>query len=142
MPTAVDLTVRDALDWATRGSAQALGLGDRIGSLTVGKRGDVIVLRPRWDLVPPSHSAGTVVLQSGAADVDTVIVDGQLRKRHGRLVGVDTAAVRAEAGAALERIRAKAAALPTLDAATCGAWFAQAERAATRNLGEAYPVPE
>ncbi|MYW05562.1 amidohydrolase family protein [Streptomyces sp. SID3343] len=140
MPGTVELSVHDALTWATRGSAEAMGLGDRIGSLTVGKRADVIVVKPRWNVVPPSHMAGTVVLQSSAADVDTVIVDGEMRKRDGRLVGVDLAGVRSRATAALERLRTKAAALPTHDANACLGWFAHAERMATANFGAAYPV--
>ncbi|MFC6936065.1 amidohydrolase family protein [Actinomadura yumaensis] len=112
MPWTIGLSTRDALAWGTVNGADVLGLGDRIGSLTPGKKADVIVVRPRLGLVPSSHPVGSVVLQSTAADVDTVLVDGVVRKRDGRLVGVDLAAVRDRAHASLARIQEATAALP------------------------------
>ena len=41
MPDGLDLTVRDALRWGTANGAHALGMEDRIGSLTPGKQADV-----------------------------------------------------------------------------------------------------
>ena len=46
MPEHLDLTVRDALLWGTANGAHALGLEERIGSLTPGKQADVIVVGP------------------------------------------------------------------------------------------------
>ncbi|WP_300681918.1 amidohydrolase family protein [Nocardioides sp.] len=138
MPVAVDLGVRDALTWGTRNSADALGMGDRIGSLTPGKYADVIVVKPRMDLVRSSNPIGSIVLQSTAADVSTVLVNGVLRKRDGRLVGVDVAAVRRSAENALDRIEKAASVLPNLDDAAIYGWFGQAERMATKNFGGAY----
>ncbi|MFI6518367.1 amidohydrolase family protein [Spirillospora sp. NPDC050679] len=138
MPVSVDLTVRDALTWGTRNSADVLGLGSRIGSLTPGKKADVIVVRPRMDLVRSSHPVGTVVLQSTAADVRTVLVNGEYRKRGGELVGHDLNAVRARAGAALDRIEKAAGSLPDLDDDAIHGWFGQAERMASANFAQAY----
>ncbi|GAA4987200.1 amidohydrolase family protein [Yinghuangia aomiensis] len=137
MPAAIDLTVRDAFTWATRGSAEALGLGDRIGSLTPGKQADVIVVKPRMDLAPTGHPLGTVVLQSTAADVDTVLVAGRVRKQAGRLVGIDTAAVRTRAVEAADRIRTNAAALTVHSAQDCAAWFAHADATANAHFAAA-----
>jgi len=39
-----NLSALEALHLITRGNAQALGLGDQIGSLTIGAYGDVVVL--------------------------------------------------------------------------------------------------
>jgi imidazolonepropionase-like amidohydrolase len=44
MPEAVITTARDALAWTTANAAEALGLDWRIGSLTPGKRADVVVV--------------------------------------------------------------------------------------------------
>lgn len=137
MPAALDLSVRDALTWATRGSAEALGLGDRIGSLTPGKQADIIVVKPRMDLAPAGDPVGTVVLQSTAADVDTVLVAGWLRKHAGRLVDVDTAAVRSRADNAATRIRAGAASLTPHSPEDCAAWFAHAEKTARDHFAAA-----
>ncbi|WP_439678613.1 amidohydrolase family protein [Embleya sp. MST-111070] len=137
MPAALDLSVHDALTWATRGSAEALGLGDRVGSLTPGKQADVIVVKPRMDLVPAGPPVGTVVLQSTAADVDTVLVGGRIRKRAGRLVGIDRAAVRSRAAAALARIHDAAASLTPHSAQDCAAWFAHADTTARGHFAAA-----
>ncbi|AHH20972.1 amidohydrolase family protein [Nocardia nova SH22a] len=138
MPTTVDLGVRDALTWATHNSAAAIGLADEIGSLTVGKKADVIVVRPRMDLVRSSYPAGSVVLQSTAADVDTVMVNGVIRKQDGVLVGVDRNTVRTEANAALDRLEKAAAMLPKYSDAEIYGWFSQAERTASANFAQAY----
>ncbi|MEU2085779.1 amidohydrolase family protein [Streptomyces albus] len=141
MPVTVGLGVRDALRWATRNSAEALGLGTRIGSLTPGKQADVIVVAPHTELVRSSHRAGSAVLQTAAADVRTVLVDGVYRKRDGRLVGQDLAAVRNRANTALDRIEEAARALPRPGHAELRDWFAQAERQASVHFAQAYARP-
>ncbi|MCR8644495.1 amidohydrolase family protein [Paenibacillus sp. N1-5-1-14] len=138
MPMTIDLSVRDALRWATQGGAEALGLGDEIGSLTPGKKADVIIVSAKRSFVPSSYPAGTVVLQTTAADVDTVIIDGEIKKRHGELVGQDLFLVRARATQALERMRKAAEKLPLADAAGIKQWWTIGERMATKSFGEAY----
>lgn len=138
MPATVELSVHDALTWATRNSAAAVGLGNRIGSIAVGKQADLIVVKPRMDLVRSSYPAGSVVLQSTAADVDTVMVDGRIRKRDGRLVGQDLAAVRTRANAALDRIEKAAVTLTAHTDTEISGWFQQAERTAAVNFAQAY----
>ncbi|MEU1881138.1 amidohydrolase family protein [Streptosporangium sp. NPDC020072] len=138
MPVRVGLGVRDALDWATRNGADALGIGALTGSLTPGKQADLIVVAPRMDLVRSSHPIGSVVLQSTAADVSTVLVAGRTRKLHGRLTGVDLAAVRRRANAALDRLQQAALTLPSLAPEAVHGWFTQAERMASANFARAY----
>ncbi|RJL33971.1 amidohydrolase family protein [Bailinhaonella thermotolerans] len=138
MPFSIGLTTRDALAWGTVNGADTLGMGSLVGSLTPGKKADLIVVRPRLGLVPSSHPVGSVVLQSTAADVDTVLVDGRFRKRDGRLVGVDLTALRGRAEASLSRVREATARLPRHGTAEIAGWFAQAERAATAHFGAAY----
>jgi 5-methylthioadenosine/S-adenosylhomocysteine deaminase len=70
--------------------ARALGLGDVTGSLTPGKRADVIVLRADdLNLAPINVADGQVVLAAQPRNVEHVWVDGVQRKRDGELVGVD-----------------------------------------------------
>lgn len=84
-----------ALHWATMGGAEACGLEQDIGSLTPGKKADIVLLQTHdislagWDRTNP---AATIVLQSGVHNVDTVIVDGAIVKRQGKLLA-DTASV-------------------------------------------------
>jgi cytosine/adenosine deaminase-related metal-dependent hydrolase len=90
MPEQLDLGVRDALRWATANGAHALGLEDRIGSLSVGKQADVVVIGGRrLNLVPMADPVGCLVAQANAANVEHVLVAGRFRKRDGALVGVD-----------------------------------------------------
>lgn len=80
---------REALHWGTMGGARALGLEDRIGSLTPGKAADIVLLRADdismigWDRRNP---AATIIQQAGVHSVETVLVDGRIVKRDGRLV--------------------------------------------------------
>ena len=72
--------------------ARALGLGDETGSLTPGKRADVIVLRgDDLNLAPINVADGQVVLAAQPANVEHVWIDGVQRKRDGALVDVDPA---------------------------------------------------
>ena len=60
---------------ATLNGAEALGLGDVTGSLTVGKRADVILIRTNDINVAPLANIETTVVQSATpANVDTVLV--------------------------------------------------------------------
>ncbi|GAA4709596.1 amidohydrolase family protein [Pseudonocardia yuanmonensis] len=105
MPDAVSVTAREALDWSTVNAADALGLGDRIGSLTPGKRADLILVGgPALEQHPRVDPYATLVFQTTAADVRTVLVDGMIVKRDGVLTGTDLAALTAEADSAAERI--------------------------------------
>ena len=90
MPDPLDLTVRDALRWGTANGAHAMGLEDRIGSLTPGKQADVIVIGGRrLNMVPMADPVGCLVAQANPANVQHVIVAGRFAKRDGELVGLD-----------------------------------------------------
>jgi 5-methylthioadenosine/S-adenosylhomocysteine deaminase len=67
-----------------------LGLDDRIGSLTPGKRADIVLVRkgPFGDSVVDDACAH-VLLQTSPREIDTVLVDGEVRMKAGRLVGFD-----------------------------------------------------
>lgn len=83
-------TSRDILEFATIEGARALGLDDRIGSLTPGKQADLVVLRAdRPGVVPVHDPVGTVVSAMDRADVDTVLVAGRIVKHAGRLLRPD-----------------------------------------------------
>jgi 5-methylthioadenosine/S-adenosylhomocysteine deaminase len=82
--------------------ARALGLGDITGSLTPGKRADVIVLRADdLNLAPINVADGQIVLAAQPRNVEHVWVDGVARKRDGELVGVDVPRLVRDAKAAV-----------------------------------------
>ncbi|MFI6488802.1 amidohydrolase family protein [Streptomyces sp. NPDC050564] len=81
------LTARQMLKIATLNGAHVAGLEDRTGSLTPGKRADVVAIDATALNVTPVHdAAAAVTLSADVSNVDTVIVDGVIRKRDGRLL--------------------------------------------------------
>jgi 5-methylthioadenosine/S-adenosylhomocysteine deaminase len=98
-------TTREALESITIAAARSCWLADRVGSITIGKAADIIMLRGAGvELNPLSDVVGTVVSAAHARNVDTVIVDGQIVKRDGQLVDLDLAAVRLDLDACRDRL--------------------------------------
>ncbi len=98
-PTVV--TAEQVLEMATIGGARALGLDD-VGSLEVGKRADFIVVRtdgPGW--VPTLNPVANFVYSTTGADVDTVVVGGQVLMEGRRLTTLDEERVLAQARTAV-----------------------------------------
>jgi 5-methylthioadenosine/S-adenosylhomocysteine deaminase len=101
-PLRMGWTTRDALAWLTINGARAAGMDHLVGSLTPGKRADVVLLEmggigtAGWNRHDP---AAAVIAQTNARHVDTVILDGRVVKRGGLLchVDVDAALTRIEA---------------------------------------------
>ncbi len=85
------LTARRALRMATIDGAKAMGLGSEIGSLEVGKRADVIVVKLQSLHSTPhlTDDISSIVYSSQPADVDTVIIDGRLVMSEGQLLSID-----------------------------------------------------
>lgn len=85
---------RRALELATIDGATALGLDAVTGSLTPGKRADLIMLdTDTLSLTPVFDPIVTIVNSAGPGVVDTVLVDGEILKRHGKLTRWDPAQV-------------------------------------------------
>jgi len=95
-PTVV--SAHQALRLATSGGAAAVGLADRIGTLEVGKRADCILVDLQGAHNQPLFDAESqMVYAARSSDVDTVVVDGQVLLREGRLTRLDEAEVVARA---------------------------------------------
>lgn len=98
---------REALLWATIGNARAIGLEDQIGSITPGKKADLVMLRASdLNLFPVHDPLLSITDQAHAGNVDTVMIDGVIRKRGGRRVFPDDvlARRRAELVTSVERV--------------------------------------
>jgi cytosine/adenosine deaminase-related metal-dependent hydrolase len=81
------LTARDVLRFATIDGAFVCGLEDRTGSLTPGKKADVVVINGKSpNVAPVIDPTATVVLSADVSNVDTVIIDGKFHKRDGKLL--------------------------------------------------------
>jgi 5-methylthioadenosine/S-adenosylhomocysteine deaminase len=99
-------TMTQVLRMATVDSAALLNLSDRIGSLTVGKKADVIILDPgAVNFAPAFDAVSQIVLNAQPQNVEWVFVDGRALKQRGKLVGVDEGAILRDAQAAADRIR-------------------------------------
>ena len=87
LPDTSTIHCREALGWITLEGARMLKMESRIGSLTPGKQADVILIRADDLNMWPVHDPVTsVVMQAGTGNVDTVLIAGEIRKRHGKLV--------------------------------------------------------
>jgi 5-methylthioadenosine/S-adenosylhomocysteine deaminase len=84
----VDLHQRDMLRLATLDGARVWSLDDEIGTLTPGKQADIAIVDMRAPHLDGfGDPVAVMVLGAGPADVETVIVGGDVVKRDGHLVG-------------------------------------------------------
>jgi cytosine/adenosine deaminase-related metal-dependent hydrolase/ribose/xylose/arabinose/galactoside ABC-type transport system permease subunit len=89
------ISMRDVLWYATMEGARANGLEDKVGSLTVGKAADLIMLRTdRINVIPINDPVAAVVAGMDTSNVDSVFIAGRAMKRGGKLLHVDWPAVR------------------------------------------------
>lgn len=103
------LPARRVLEMGTIEGARSLGLSDRIGSLTKGKRADLIMVNTRdVNMAPFTDPAHLLVEAAQPANVDTVMVDGRILKRHGKLTAIDVPQLVNEVSAASKAVRARA----------------------------------
>ena len=100
------LSARRALEMGTIQGARALGIEDKVGSLTPGKRADLIMINT--DVITmgvftdPTHM---VVEAAEPSNVDTVVIDGRILKRNGRLTALAPEQIISDAVATRERVR-------------------------------------
>jgi atrazine chlorohydrolase/5-methylthioadenosine/S-adenosylhomocysteine deaminase/melamine deaminase len=83
---AAAITAEHALELLTIEGARAVGMSSQIGSLEVGKKADIAILDlARPQMVPAHDLAATLVYQANGSEVDTVLVDGRIVVRGGRV---------------------------------------------------------
>jgi 5-methylthioadenosine/S-adenosylhomocysteine deaminase len=87
-----------ALRMATINGARAMGLGDQIGSIEIGKRADLqLVNLDRLHTTPHPDPVSALIYAAEAGDVETVIIDGQIVMREGQLLTLNEREVIAQA---------------------------------------------
>jgi cytosine/adenosine deaminase-related metal-dependent hydrolase len=105
IPDTSTIPTRAALGWITTEGARMLRMQDRIGALAPGMQADLVMLRADdLNLWPVHDPISSVVLQAGLANVDSVMIAGEWRKRHGKLLRVDLASLRDELARSGRRI--------------------------------------
>ena len=81
------ITARDALRWATIDGAKVAGIADYTGSITPGKKADLVIIDgSAVNVAPIIDPVAAVVCAADISNVRTVFVDGKVMKRDGRLV--------------------------------------------------------
>lgn len=88
----------EALEMATIGGAEAVGMADRIGSIEAGKQADLVVFettRAHW--ASPADPALALVWATDGRHVRHVVVDGRLVVEDGHCRTVDESELRREA---------------------------------------------
>jgi 5-methylthioadenosine/S-adenosylhomocysteine deaminase len=95
---ASSLSAHDVLTMATQNGADILGIGEEVGSLTVGKKADIILMDMNKLHLTPSHEpVNLLVYAATGQDVDTVMIDGKIVMRGRELTTIDEEKVIAEA---------------------------------------------
>jgi 5-methylthioadenosine/S-adenosylhomocysteine deaminase len=92
IPDSTTITTREALRWVTIEGARMLGREQSIGSLTPGKKADLVIVNADdLNLIPVHEPVSTLVMQTSLANVEAVMIDGIWKKRGGRLLfqGID-----------------------------------------------------
>ncbi|BCJ60946.1 amidohydrolase family protein [Micromonospora endophytica] len=105
---------KQAIEMATINGAKALGLDQVTGSITPGKRADIILIRADdLNIAPLGDLESTVVRSATPANIDTVFIDGRIVKRNRAMVSHDTDKVVRNAAAAAHAVRTRAGGILT-----------------------------
>ncbi|MCO5399082.1 amidohydrolase family protein [Ralstonia soli] len=107
--TTVKLTPRRLVELATIDGAKTLGLADRVGSLTPGKRADIVLIRTDdINIAPVIDPFNSLVYSAQPSNVDTVMVDGRILRRGGKFMALDMEQVIRDATRSALRLRSEA----------------------------------
>ncbi|KAI9836509.1 MAG: hypothetical protein M1837_003301 [Sclerophora amabilis] len=92
VPTHISPTVEEAFNLGTIQGARAVHMEDEIGSLAEGKLADIVI----FDMTTPGmvcaaehDPVAAIVQHASVRDIDTVIVNGEIRKEAGKLLPVE-----------------------------------------------------
>ena len=104
-----DLRAEDVVRYATMGGARALELESSIGSVTVGKKADLVLLKNDESptMTPILNPYSHVVFQASRADVHTVVVNGSVLKYAGKRLEGDLEQARAATASTVDFLRSK-----------------------------------
>ena len=101
----------DALRLATSEGAQAVGLGQQVGSVELGKAADLVVLsgdRPEFVADPSVDPHDLIAFSGSRASVEHVIVAGEMLVQDGAFTRLDLAEIRTQAARHLQGLLRRA----------------------------------
>jgi 5-methylthioadenosine/S-adenosylhomocysteine deaminase len=101
------LSSDEAIEMATIKGAEALGLGDEIGSIEVGKKADIILIDTNSaNMVPDSSSlSSNVIYSANGSNVDTTICNGKVLMENKKLTSLDEDEIYAKARQAIKELK-------------------------------------
>jgi 5-methylthioadenosine/S-adenosylhomocysteine deaminase len=104
------MTAEKVLEMATIDGARALGMDDTTGSLEPGKKADLFIFNPfrSAKAVPMNYPVSTLVYSSSEANIETVIIDGQIVLENGEIPVLDEGEILKEADKAAEALSQRA----------------------------------
>ena len=103
------ITAQQVLRMATINGARAIGLGDEIGSIEVGKKADLVLLDISDFFVSPIHDPISAIVYSALGHEPTlVVIDGRIVMRDRKVLTVDEMRVRHEAQKAAAALTSRA----------------------------------
>jgi 5-methylthioadenosine/S-adenosylhomocysteine deaminase len=102
------LSTRRALEMGTIHGARALGIDTKVGSLTPGKRADLIMIQTNVITMGVySDPTRAVVEAAEPSNVDTVVIDGRILKRKGKFTALPSEQIVADAVLTRDTVRAR-----------------------------------
>lgn len=102
----------DTLDFVTALGAKAMRLGDETGTISIGKRADLVLLRTdRIGFASLGSLADRVLNFASLPDIDSVWIAGNARKRNGQMIGVDWTKLKSQVAETQKRIGSLAASI-------------------------------
>ncbi|RLG53962.1 MAG: N-ethylammeline chlorohydrolase [Thermoproteota archaeon] len=95
----------DVLEMATINGARALGIEKDVGSIEVGKKADLVIIRRKVPHMVPLHNIPSLLVYSANGnDVDTVIVDGKIVMSKRKVLTIDEEVVMKRAQRVFEKL--------------------------------------
>ena len=94
----------EVLRMTTEYPSRVLGLGDRIGSLAIGKAADIVFLKRDLSTEPSSHLLANLIYSFGSRNVRHVMIDGRFVLYNGQLALVSEDDLLAEYNMAVEEL--------------------------------------
>ena len=89
-PSDIKVTTRKAFEWATIDAARLFGIDHKVGSITPGKKADLIMFNKKSVSFIPMHDPiSTILFHSNSNDIDTVMIGGNVLKKSGKLLATN-----------------------------------------------------
>jgi cytosine/adenosine deaminase-related metal-dependent hydrolase len=105
IPVSIKRRSLEALRMGTLGGAEALGIDHLVGSITPGKRADLIMVRcDDINVVPAVDPVGVLMFNANASNIDLTMINGTILKKNGKLVHADWSKLREEVRARTQRL--------------------------------------